>query len=48
VLEQVETDGEWSLQLSVPPDLAYFSGPQAPVLPGVVQVEWAFNLGQQC
>ncbi len=26
VLEQVETDGEWSLQLSVPPDLAYFSG----------------------
>ncbi|MHC8322742.1 AMP-binding protein [Pseudomonas sp. GB2N2] len=49
VLEQVETEGEWSLQLAVPPDLAYFSGhfPQAPVLPGVVQVEWALNLGQQ-
>jgi acyl-coenzyme A synthetase/AMP-(fatty) acid ligase/3-hydroxymyristoyl/3-hydroxydecanoyl-(acyl carrier protein) dehydratase len=49
VLEQLETDGEWSLQLSVPPDLAYFSGhfPKAPVLPGVVQVEWALNLGQQ-
>ncbi|MFJ3370734.1 AMP-binding protein [Pseudomonas sp. NPDC086251] len=49
VLEQVETDGEWSLQLAVPPDLAYFSGhfPQTPVLPGVVQVEWALNLGQQ-
>ncbi|VVP97225.1 Tyrocidine synthase 3 [Pseudomonas fluorescens] len=49
VLEQVETAGEWSLQLAVPPDLAYFSGhfPQAPVLPGVVQVEWALNLGQQ-
>lgn len=48
VLEQVETDGEWSLQLSVPPDLAYFSGhfPRAPVLPGVVQVEWALNLGR--
>jgi len=48
VLEQVETDGEWSLQLSVPPDLAYFSGhfPKAPVLPGVVQVEWALNLGR--
>ncbi|WP_454562400.1 AMP-binding protein [Pseudomonas sp. AIG] len=49
VLEQVETEGEWSLQLSVPPDLAYFSGhfPKAPVLPGVVQVEWALNLGRQ-
>jgi acyl-coenzyme A synthetase/AMP-(fatty) acid ligase/3-hydroxymyristoyl/3-hydroxydecanoyl-(acyl carrier protein) dehydratase len=49
VLEQVETDGEWSLQLSVPPDLVYFSGhfPKAPVLPGVVQVEWALNLGRQ-
>jgi hypothetical protein len=49
VLEQVVVDGEWSLQLAVPPDLAYFSGhfPTAPVLPGVVQVEWALNLGQQ-
>lgn len=49
LLEQVETGGEWSLQLSVPPDLAYFSGhfPKAPVLPGVVQVEWALNLGRQ-
>lgn len=49
VLEQVEVDGEWSLQLAVPPDLAYFSGhfPKAPVLPGVVQVDWALSLGQQ-
>ncbi|RON17685.1 AMP-binding protein [Pseudomonas brassicacearum] len=49
VLEQVEVGGEWSLQLAVPPDLAYFSGhfPQTPVLPGVVQVEWAMSLGQQ-
>jgi acyl-coenzyme A synthetase/AMP-(fatty) acid ligase/3-hydroxymyristoyl/3-hydroxydecanoyl-(acyl carrier protein) dehydratase len=49
VLEQVEVAGEWSLQLAVPPDLAYFSGhfPRAPVLPGVVQVEWALKLGQQ-
>jgi len=49
VLEQVETDGEWSLQLVVPPDLAYFSGhfPTAPVLPGVVQVDWALSLGRQ-
>ncbi|MFJ4195157.1 AMP-binding protein [Pseudomonas sp. NPDC089534] len=50
VLERLESDGEWSLQLAVPPDLAHFSGhfPKAPVLPGVVQVEWAFNLGRQC
>jgi acyl-coenzyme A synthetase/AMP-(fatty) acid ligase/3-hydroxymyristoyl/3-hydroxydecanoyl-(acyl carrier protein) dehydratase len=49
VLEQSESNGEWSLQLSVPPDLAYFSGhfPKAPVLPGVVQVDWALNLGRQ-
>ncbi|MHA3736225.1 AMP-binding protein [Pseudomonas sp. Eth.TT006] len=49
VLEQVESAGEWSLQLAVPADLAYFSGhfPKAPVLPGVVQVEWALKLGQQ-
>jgi hypothetical protein len=30
VLEQVETDGEWSLQLSVPPDLASRPLPQSP------------------
>ncbi|MBV4460707.1 AMP-binding protein [Pseudomonas sp. COR58] len=50
VLEQLESDGEWSLQLAVPPDLAHFSGhfPMAPVLPGVVQVEWAFNLARHC
>ncbi|PNB47900.1 AMP-binding protein [Pseudomonas sp. GW456-12-10-14-LB2] len=49
ILEQAETEGEWNLQLSVPPDLAYFSGhfPKAPVLPGVVQVQWALNLGRQ-
>ncbi|MEN2395257.1 AMP-binding protein [Pseudomonas halotolerans] len=48
VLEQIETDGQWSLQLAVPPDLAYFSGhfPTAPVLPGVVQVDWALSLGR--
>jgi len=49
VLSQHEMDGEWLLQLAVPPDLAYFSGhfPVTPVLPGVVQVDWALALGRQ-
>ena len=49
VLEQVEANGEWSLQLAVPPDLACFSGhfPKTPVLPGVVQIDWALSLGRQ-
>ncbi|NWD50952.1 AMP-binding protein [Pseudomonas gingeri] len=49
VLAQNETDGEWLLQLAVPPDLAYFSGhfPATPVLPGVVQVDWALELGRE-
>lgn len=49
VLEQNESEGQWTLQLAIPPDLAYFSGhfPQTPVLPGVVQVQWALELSQQ-
>ncbi|QYN02040.1 AMP-binding protein [Pseudomonas protegens] len=49
VLEQRQHEEEWQLQLAIPPDLAYFSGhfPQTPVLPGVVQVDWALALGQQ-
>lgn len=37
---------EWQLELGVPPDLAHFSGhfPATPVLPGVVQVDWAMSL----
>lgn len=49
VLEQQDIDGQWHLDLSVPPDLAYFSGhfPTVPILPGVVQVKWAMELGQR-
>ena len=49
VLEQQEVEGVWTLSLSIPPDLAFFSGhfPKTPVLPGVVQVDWAMSLGQQ-
>ncbi|MCF5578001.1 AMP-binding protein [Pseudomonas syringae] len=49
VVEQQTVDGELHLQLIVPPDLAFFSGhfPTAPILPGVVQVDWAISLGQR-
>lgn len=48
-LSAVEQDGEWHLELQVPLDLAHFSGhfPQTPVLPGVVQVDWAQQLARQ-
>ncbi len=44
-----EHDGEWLLQLQVPLDLAHFTGhfPQTPVLPGVVQIDWAQQLARQ-
>ncbi|QTN43931.1 AMP-binding protein [Ectopseudomonas mendocina] len=44
-----ERDGEWVLALQVPLDLAHFTGhfPQTPVLPGVVQVDWAQQLARQ-
>ncbi|MGV8916933.1 MAG: AMP-binding protein [Pseudomonas sp.] len=49
VLGQQQVEDELHVELLVPPDLACFSGhfPQAPVLPGVVQVDWALSLGQQ-
>ncbi|WP_337057544.1 AMP-binding protein [Pseudomonas sp. USHLN015] len=44
-----EIDGEWQLDLEVPLDLAHFSGhfPRTPVLPGVVQIDWAQHLARQ-
>jgi len=48
-LSALEVDGEWRLQLDIPLDLAHFSGhfAQTPVLPGVVQVDWALMLARQ-
>lgn len=44
-----QRDDEWLLQLQVPLDLAHFTGhfPKTPVLPGVVQVDWAQQLARQ-
>ncbi|UVE18284.1 acyl-CoA synthetase family protein [Pseudomonas sp. LS44] len=48
-LSAVEQDGEWQLELEVPLDLAHFSGhfPTVPVLPGVVQIDWAQQLARR-
>jgi 3-hydroxymyristoyl/3-hydroxydecanoyl-(acyl carrier protein) dehydratase len=49
LLDEQQHDGEWMLALRVPLDLAYFPGhfPQAPVLPGVVQIAWALAYARQ-
>jgi len=43
------TDTQVTLQLYVPENLLYFEGhfPEAPILPGVAQVNWALELGRQ-
>ena len=43
LLDEQQHHGSWTLSLRVPVDLAYFPGhfPQAPVLPGAVQIAWA-------
>ncbi|MGK9065897.1 AMP-binding protein [Stutzerimonas chloritidismutans] len=42
-------DDQWHLDLAIPPDLAHFSGhfPRTPVLPGVVQIDWALALARE-
>lgn len=42
-------DGRAELDLVVPPDLLYCRGhfPNRPILPGVVQIDWAIRLGRR-
>jgi len=49
VLGQSVEDDKLLLRLAVPPDLACFPGhfPQTPVLPGVVQIDWAIALANE-
>ncbi|PAU60258.1 AMP-binding protein [Pseudomonas sp. PIC25] len=44
-----QEDDQWLLELEVPLDLAHFTGhfPRTPVLPGVVQIDWALHLAAE-
>ena len=48
-LSVLQEGDQWQLQLAIPPDLAHFTGhfPQTPVLPGVVQIDWAIGLARE-
>jgi acyl-coenzyme A synthetase/AMP-(fatty) acid ligase len=45
-----KTESHALFELTSPPDLFYFDGHfnEAPILPGVVQVDWAIACGRQC
>jgi acyl-coenzyme A synthetase/AMP-(fatty) acid ligase len=49
VRELAREDNRVALELVVPKDLFYFDGhfPEAPILPGVVQVDWAIAKGRE-
>jgi acyl-coenzyme A synthetase/AMP-(fatty) acid ligase len=49
LIGQQQTDQGLQLELVVPLDLAHFTGhfPGTPILPGVVQIDWAITLGQR-
>lgn len=50
IVTAIRQDGpKAELDLEIPPDLRWFDGhfPHAPVLPGVVQLEWALEFGRR-
>lgn len=48
-LSATRIEDQWQLELGIPPDLAHFTGhfPRTPVLPGVVQIDWALALAHE-
>jgi len=50
LVSQLQVGDELQLKLIVPLDLAHFTGhfQTTPILPGVVQVDWAIELAQRC
>lgn len=48
IIKQEKIDNEISLLLQIDPEIAYFSGhfDDYPILPGVVQLDWAIHYGK--
>jgi acyl-CoA synthetase (AMP-forming)/AMP-acid ligase II len=49
IIRESATESAWKLDLDIHPELEAFHGhfPQAPLLPGVVQVDWALREGER-
>lgn len=49
ILEESRDDETISFRIRVPPDLEHFAGhfPELPILPGIVQLDWAVRLARR-